>query len=364
MSEQTPSPPSLLDDDQLNDAERAFIEIFERGRKGTFDDGALASAETEPEDGTPGSTSATAAPDAPVTPVEGQEGASETSPSPTPSTPAEPASTPVEGEPPPPEPAQSGSVFTFAGQQYDEQQLQRAIQVHNWYNRLSDDHVRAIDALLSGQYNLVPSSQQPAAPATSPASSTPTPAPEEAGEWLDPRAEAEINRLRQQQAELTQTLQQFQEQFKSSVTPLVQSQQQVAHTQHLSAIDQGTASFKEQYHLDDTAVDEIQAAVVQAGVFPSLVTRNNGNIEAATKQALDLMFWSTPQFRDPYITAKNAAEQAELTQQQQDSNRKQQQLTALSSSGGSVPRREPVPQDRDGRFAAMVETIAASQNGQ
>lgn len=390
MSESTPQIPNLLDDDQLNEHERAFIEIFQSRHTAASDsdpdDGSLTSAETEPESGTPASTPASAAPGAST--VEGPDGAPATEPSgSTTETPPPPApdatsdapeggATPVEGESPDGGPAQPTPAFTFAGVDYTPEQLTQAVRVHDWFSHLNDNQVRAVDALLSGQYRLVPAheaaptepspSAPPPAPAagSTPAASPASPAPADAGDWLDPRAQAEVNRLNQIIEQQQQQFTQLQESVKQSLTPVVQTQQSQQQQQLVTQIDAGSAVFKDKYQLDDSALDQIQQAVHASGVFPSLINRHNGNVAEAMTAALDMMFWTTPQFRDAYLQSKSAAEQAELVQQQQQDNKKKSQLTALSASGGSVPRREPVPSTREGRYDAMVAAIAADQNGQ
>lgn len=375
--------PNLLDDESLNEHERAFIEIFQSRHTAASDsnpdDGGLTSAETEPEPGTPETTPVTAAPGAPT--VEGPDGAPATEPSLSQTEPiTEPAAgeevTPAEGEPTGEEHAQSSPAFTFAGVDYDREQLTNAVKVHDWFSHLNDNQVRAIDALMSGQYVLrpaneaaptpPPSAPPPVTPPTgaTPAASPPAPPTEQAGDWLDPRAQAEVNRLNQLVAQQQQQYAQLQEQLQSSLTPVVRTQQDQQRQAVIAQIDAGSAAFKSKYSLDDSAVDQIQKAVEAAGVFPSLITRHNGDIAAATQSALDMMFWTTPSFRDTYLQSKSAAEQAELVQQQSADTTKKQQLTALSASGGSVPRRDPVPQDRESRFQAMVNAIATDQNGQ
>jgi hypothetical protein len=200
------------------------------------------------------------------------------------------------------------------------------------------------------------------APGTTPPVST-GPAPDEAGEYLDPRAQAEINALKQALSQQSQQLAQFQETFKQSLTPVIQTQQQSHQQQQVAQLDAGIREFNEVYKLTDEQSAQIQAAVAEAGVFPSMVTRHGGNVQSAVKAAMDMMFWTTPQFRDPYLEAKSAATAADQTQQDQSTKRKQT-LTALSASGGSVPRRDPVPSDRESRHSAMVDEIAAAQNGQ
>lgn len=362
-----------IDQEALNDSERQLLDIFENRRSASLSEGGdttPVSAEelTEPT-GTPGSTvGSTAASEAPTT-VEGQSGASESEPSSTPSDviPPSPAAgdAPDEGGETGGESDLTTPAFTFAGVDYTPDTLARAVQTHQWFNQLNDQQVAAIDALMSGQYRLVPANEAVPTPppasaptvATPPVSPPPdSPVVDDAGEWLDPRAQAEVARL---QAELAQ----MRQQFAGTVTPLVQSQADAQFQARRQAIDSAAESFKSQYSLDDDLVETIGRSVVQAGVLPSLITQHNGDVEAATRQAFEMMFWTTPSFRDSYMQSKNAADLADLAAQDQAQADKQRKMTALTASGGSTPRRDPTPSTKDDRHSAMVELIRADMNG-
>lgn len=367
------SPQQLIDKDTLNEAERQLVEVFERRSESSKDDGALTSAEDLSDTtGTPGSTDTSTAAPEPTPPVEGQAVGSESEPStttePEPEPQPEPQPTPLgadgqpitgEGGAPVEEPAQSSSAFTFAGVNYGPDELTQAVQVRDWYLSLNQPQIQAIDALLSGTYRLVPANEADAAqqsaspPVTPPASSSSSqPVGDEAGEWLDPRAEAEINRLR---TELTQ----IRTEFQSAVTPVVQSQQDQALQQRVSAIDAAHVAFRDDYSLNDDQMQQLGQAVVQANIFPALIARHNGDVEAATRSALDMMFWSTPQFRD----LKTQQDLTALATESTATIDKQKKMSALASSGGSVPRTNPTPRTKDERYAAMVEAIRQDQNG-
>jgi superfamily II RNA helicase len=370
----TDATPSLLDDETLNESERALIEHFERtrqpvnGQEGAND--GLTSAEDLQEPGTPGASTSSAAP-VESTPVEGQVDSTESDPSSpsTESTATEDESgftaAPVEGEPTGGEPAQSASAFTFAGVTYQPQELQEAVMARDWIMGLNPVQRQQIDALLSGQYVLAPaheaSSTTPPSgdavpPATTPSSSTP---PDDEGEWLDPKAAQEIARLRSE-------LSQIKEQFTQSLTPVVQAQQQDELRQRNEIINASVAKFQADTKLDDDTLRQLNDAVVQSGIFPSLVQRHNGDISTATRAAFEMMLWSTPQFRDKVIAQQAVATVNDLAQTQRESADKERKMSALSGSGGSVPRREvPAhPQTADGRHAAMLEEIRRDMNGQ
>lgn len=369
------SPPSapLIDQSTLNDSEKALLEAFERRGTGSLsvhvDDPSLVSAEDLEETDTPGSDGSDAATGAPTT-VEGPSGAPVSAPStPVVESPVTPADASVEGEEPGgiETPAPVTPAFTFAGVDYDAEQLSHAVRLQGWYNRLNNDQLQAIDALLSNQYVLVPATasvapqtppQQTQPQATVPVSPSPT-VDDGAGEWLDPRAEAEIAALRNQ-------LTQMQQSFQQNLAPLVQTQANTQLQQNIAAIERAESAFRANYTLDDTIFKTIQDSVIQAGILPSLLPQHNGNVEAATRQAYEMMFWTTPAFREAHLGARASSDLAEAAQADQAEVDRKKKLTALSpSSGGSVPRPSTrTPQTKDDRHAGMVELIRADMNGQ
>lgn len=274
-------------------------------------------------------------------------------------TPAE-GGTPDEGEATPAEPRDSAPAFTLSGVDYTPQQVTQAIQVHDWFARLDANQVQAIDALMSGGYRLAPLNEPAPGPQTpSPAGTAispppPAPAADDEGEWLDPRAQAAINQLRGQINDLQQN-------FTQSLGPVVQTQQQADYNTRFAAINTAHSSFQTKYGLTDEAMQSLEASIAEGQILPGLANRH-GSLEAGMNAALEMIFWTTPTYRDPYVQSRVTSQQAEQHTEQTATTRKQQ-LTALSGSGGSVPRREPVPTTPEDRHAAMVNEIAAAMNG-
>ena len=345
MSDQTP-----VTDDPVDEFTQSFLDALDRRFP-------VSSADPSPE----------TAPAAPgdEQPVEGQEPSSPESvpehPAETPrETPAEPEDTPTEeGGATPAEPGQSASAFTLSGVDYSPEQVTQAIQVHDWFARLNSQQVQAIDALMSGAYRLAPVNEPAptpsptgSAPATSPSPSLP--ATEDEGEWLDPRAQTAIHQLRQQINDLQQSVTQ-------SLTPVVQTQQQADYNTRLAAINTAHSSFQSKYGLPDEAMQALEASIAEGQILPGLANRH-GSLEAGMNAALEMMFWTTPTYRDPYVQSRVTSQQAENVAEQAATMRKEH-LTALSGSGGSVPRREPVPSNPEDRHAAMVSEIANAMNG-
>jgi hypothetical protein len=267
---------------------------------------------------------------------------------------------PEEGEAPGPESGQSAPAFTFSGRDYSNEQVAQALPVYDWFARLQPQQVQAIDALLSGGYRLVPANEPVVTPATPTGSVAPVAPPPpgsataEEGEWLDPRAQREINALRQQMA-------QMQEVFTQNLAPVVQTQQQADYNTRLSAIKLSHAEFQERFQLPDEAMDALEATIAESQVLPGLANRH-GSLKAGMDAALEMAFWSTPVYRDHFIEQRQASKEAEQATTDAATVRKQH-LTALSGSGGSAPRREPVPSTPADRHAAMVSEIAQAMNG-
>lgn len=361
------TPQSLIPEEQLTQAEQAFLEAFERRYvPSEGNDTEPTSAENMQEPTSDDSAASGGVP------AEGQVASPESEQQQPEPEPTEQPS--AQGEPTGEEPAQSEPAFTFAGIDYSPDQLARAVQIHDWFGRLNNDQIQAIDLLLSGQYRLAPAQeaapispstpqQSPPAPA-SPASTTGTgqsPDFSAAGDWLDPRAEAEITALRNQISELQTN---FQTQLQQNLGPVVQSQQQQALNQQLEIINSTAKNFATKYNLNDEQVDAVIRSVNEAQIIRDLRARHNGDTGAAFNQALEMMFWTSPALRDPYIQSSQTAALTDAQEQERADTLKKQQLTALANSGGSVPRRDPVPSNKEDRYVAMTEEIRSAMNGQ
>jgi hypothetical protein len=350
MSDQTPL--DAVADPDVDEFTQALFEAMER-RSPT-----RPSADQAPE------TEAAAPGD--DQPVEGQEPSSPESapeaPPDEPPTEEEPGEEePGEGEPTGEGDGQPSPAFTLSGRDYTNEEVAQALPLYDWFARLQPAQVQAIDAMLSGQYRLVPATEPVAtpiappsgsgAPATSPSSAPPA---EDEGEWLDTRAQREIVALRQQISDLQQT-------FTQNLQPVVETQQQADFNIRLAAINQSHAEFQRKFDLPDEAMEALETTIAESQVLPGLAHKH-GNLKAGMDAALEMAFWSTPVYRDRYLASREASQEAEQAQTDAATVRKQH-LTALSGSGGSAPRREPVPSNSEDRHAAMVAEIAQAMNG-
>lgn len=346
MSDPAPNPAPPVEPDpepqpQFSEFEQAFLDTIERRYSVSEGTDAPAASTTEPElepEVDPGEE-----------PDEGPGSSPET----------EEGAPPDEGEAPSPEDGQSSDVFTLSGVEYTPTQLAQAVEVHNWFAQLDPNQVHAIDALMSGQYRLAPA--QEAAPSTTPtaavssgqAPSSPSPSEDE-GEWLDPRAQEEISNLKSQ-------IQELQSSVNQSLTPVLQRQYDTDYQVRLDAISRASDEFQGKYSLADEQMRALEATVVESQMLPNLADRY-GSLSNGMQAALEMFFWTTPDYRDAYLKEQQASAAVQATQDDAATVRKQQ-LTALSASGGSAPRREPVPATPEDRHEAMRQEIAAAMNG-
>lgn len=330
------APPEPASESEFTDFEQSFLDTVER--RFHPDETQVAPDETGLDSG--------ASDGGP--PVEGQEPPSE-------------SSQPDEGEAPDAGPGQPASVFTLSGTDYTADQLAQAIQVRDYFAQLPPNYIQAIDALVSGQYHLVPNNQQVAASPQQqqPPSSATTPPqvppedPYSGGAW-DQTPDPQFLQLKSEVEELKAVI-------NNTLPNVVQRQHNDDYNARLQEITSASDSFQKQYDLNEDQMRALEANIVQAQILPALQNRYQ-SLQGGMNAALEQMFWSTPDLRDPYLQRVQASRQAETTAQETDNLRKQQ-LTALSASGGSAPRREPVPSTPEDRWAAVAAEIADSMNG-
>ncbi len=343
MDTPTPEVP-LVDPELANDLNAQVMEVFEqRARVKSGPDEETPETETEvlPDAPEPSPAAEEAPADPPDPDASGDGGTPD-------DLAAAGAGEPVEGGGTTDGPDQpSAPAFTLNGQDFSPQDLETAIGVAGWFNRLNPAQISQIDALMSGQYVLTPTTQASASPPSE------TAAPVDDGEdWLDPRAAQEINRLRDEINGL-----------KSSLTPVVESQQQTQRQQIETAIGAASTAYAAERSLTPEEIARLQGSVSQSGIYPTFYQRTGGNAELAMRQALDTVYYTTPEFRDREVKAQVDAQLQQLSQTQRDEQKKQQQLSALSSTGGTVPRREPRPSTPQDIQAAMVQEIRNAMNG-
>src|SRR5215471_627772 len=122
---------------EQTDFEKAFVAAFD-GEE-LQEEPSEETAEEEPEEEQP-----EAEEEVEISEEEGEEGES--------------AGEPVEGEPATQE-AGSPSTYSLGGRELTEDQIRQAVQLNDWMTGLPVEAIQAFDALLTGQYQLVPVQQ-------------------------------------------------------------------------------------------------------------------------------------------------------------------------------------------------------------
>ena len=135
------------------------------------------------------------------------------------------------------------------------------------------------------------------------------------------------------------------------------------HETSESLVNRARASFQQQYELDDTQMERIEQVAAGLQIVPALAQGFNpstGQYErpdtlAALERALEVAYWSQPEYRDREY-------QRQMEQRKVDNKRKQK-LAAVSGNSGSVPRSQPAPQTQEGRRQAMIQEVATAMSG-
>jgi hypothetical protein len=345
---ETTATPSQLEDPRLSELEQQVLAKFQSNTTG------------EPE----GYAQMVGAADEPV-PVDEPTEATPP-PSPHPSAPASASdavsSPPPAAEVPPADPrtpdlsgvdaSEDGTLATW--EEWDDDTKSQAVRVAEWATGLTEEAQLQIDAVLSGQYALVPVEDVPKitefyqaqqnSPPPSPAAPG-TPAPEYNPYTLDEPVDPRVAQLEAQVQQLAQAQNQTVE------------QQQIAYQR--DAINTGSdAWFASHSDLTSSERDRLSAWVVRSGMYAGFAQTLPP--ERAVQAALDsaLSQDATIQARrTDEIVAQRLAEEREAAVSQQERARAQ---SAISGSGASSPG---VPQimDPDAAMVAMVQ--AAMESG-
>jgi hypothetical protein len=127
-------------------------------------------------------------------------------------------------------------------------------------------------------------------------------------------------------------------------------------TQLVEALHEARTGVAERLGLDDADLAALTTATEQAGIVAFLSQRDGmSNPRAVFEEALETVYWSTPEFRQRAmtVTAEAAAEEAASLAQ------KKARAGSLSSKGATAPRsKSSVPMSSDEAFAAMVNELA------
>lgn len=271
---------------------------------------------------------------------------------------AEEATEEAAGEPSPEpagEPETPPAALTYNGRDYTSDQIEAALAARDWFDQLTPEQARILDATLSGQYQLIPAGQEPpqsqvppqGAPAVQPAPSPPVDTDED---WLDPRAKAEITQLRARLDELQQSAQQQAAQH-------VEEEQRKA----IADITMGVEKFNAQFGLTESESNRLQDAVWKLNILPSFVQQSQGDVASATERALEVAYWNDPDLRSRAVQWQIATDRARATD---DAKRTQKASAVSGTSAGSPPRQPSRPGDPDSKRKALIDDVAAAIHGQ
>lgn len=253
-----------------------------------------------------------------------------------------------EGSEPPPPPAQP--YVTLGERQFTEAEIQQAVQIRDWATSLTPDQQRSVDALFSGQYQLVPVGETPK-PEPSPSGTTPGTTP-----GITPGAPSDIPA--EEWEELPESFRQQFVAMQERVNALAQGDMEARRQQVVESLSSGAQTFMQRHGLDEGGVQVIQDRLASLGVMPGYVQAANGDYARAMDMALEAVYWSDENFRQAEIERQAAAQvEAERERARADAQR-QRKAGALSGSSGSVPRERSGPLTPADRKAAMTREVA------
>jgi hypothetical protein len=306
-----------------------------------------------------------AAPESSGVPDGGPEGAPDTPPDGGTDTPAPDDASGEPGDEEEPPPAGSGAstdgstegsappapAFSLGDRNFTTDEIQQAVAVRDWALSLNEQQQAQIDALFSGQYQLVPIGQQP--PVVP--GGTGAPSPDGVPANLPGGVPAE---------EWEELPESFRNQFlemQQRVSALSEGDMEARRTQVVASLTSGTQTFMERHGLSEADVAPVQTKLAQLGVMPGYVQAANGDYSRAMDMALEAVYWSDENFRAAEIE-RQAAAQIEASKERAKADAKRQSKAgALSGTSGSVPRERSGPLTPADRKAAMVREIAEAQ---
>lgn len=260
---------------------------------------------------------------------EGEEGVEE-----------EAAGEPVEGEQATQE-AVSPSTYNLNGRELNEDQIRQAVELNDFMAGLPPEAIQAFEALLSGQYQLVPTSQiqqwqqQPQQQSQ----------PEESDLLEDGQDREARNRISTLENELV---------------GLRQQQAQRVADENLARVNAGRDSWVAEH--SELTQDEINGLVnklTRSQILPGLVA-STGSVELGMRAALDQIYWSEPKYRDIELNKRLEAERI----QAEETTKRKRKASSVAGSGGSTSRTPPPPDTstRQSRVEGMAAALEQAMN--
>lgn len=228
-------------------------------------------------------------------------------------------------EPPaeePPAPQIPEGYIDLLGQQLPRDEAERLLQFRQW-GQANPQRLTEFDAYLRGELQLTPPQQAPSTPEEDPLAD------------VDPAIRSELEQLREQQGQLTQlTQQQYLAQLEAGVT-------------------RAREAVQKERQLSDEEMERLTQETAKMAIMPSLMSQYQ-DAEQAAQQALNLVYWQIPEFRDREVG--RAVESASNQRSRQEKQSK------LAGNSGSAPRETPVPETPEARKEAMISEIADAMN--
>lgn len=343
----------LLDDASLSDFERKLLEEFRPESTEAVAEAAETTETTESAPASLRSDDGAAAPpvESGVEPAGGATPPAVETDTPDPSELAggEGGEVASSGEPSPPDPepateSEPGLWDDFGDKAPEVERSARNLL--DWYSQLTPEMVQQIDAVTSGQYTLIPTSQVPeinrlyemAAQMQAQSQTQPVAdgyEPDESDEPATPSTtDPEIERLRAQVNQLTE----------AQMQQMIHSEQQ-----QLVEIINNARDEWVQDHPELTAedIETIERDLIESGIYNPLADRY-GEAEGM-KRALDQTLYANATLRDRIIAAR-AAEQQALEQQAQ----RAQRASAIAGGATTPPANAPAATGYDDPIAAEI----------
>jgi hypothetical protein len=237
--------------------------------------------------------------------------------------------------------------ITFRGIEITEDQMEAMVNVHNWATSLPDAQKDQINALLSGQYELVPRGTTP--PAAAPASSgVPSPTPDE--DYLDPAVARDIAAMNERVAAM-----------EAQAATYAQAQHREMEQQRIQAIAAGQAAIRDKFSLSDAELEQLIASTTQAQIIPALAAQYPNDPLKAFTTALETTYFSNPTFQQREVQRR----MDEASAQAEQVAAKRRKAASLAGSSAPVPREEKplTALTPDQAQLSMIEELKAAMNG-
>lgn len=183
-------------------------------------------------------------------------------------------------------------------------------------------------------------------PATTPADPA-TPPWQVPAEYLDNPAFKALYDINAQQWELINNL-------KSSLGTIAEQNAAVQRKELEATANNVASSFASDFKLSDTELADLRTRAAKLNVVPNFINEG-ASAQDAFRQALELAYWSTPEYR-----SRDLADHIEAAS---EAKKKKARAASISGSAGSAPRTAPKPKTEQEKRAAMIDELAGKWSG-